>query len=122
LSGEKILKEALMMKFAIPLAAGVLCNHFGHCQEFAVVETDGDEIVKKDLFTPPPHEPGVLPRWLHELGVEIIIAGGMGRRALDLFDQNGIRVVVGAPNATPETLIEQYLTNRLITGENVCDH
>lgn len=110
------------MKFAIPLERGSLCPHFGHCQEFAIVETDGAEIIKKDLLSPPPHEPGALPRWLHGLGVEVIIAGGMGKRAMDLFDQNGIRVVIGAPTAIPETLIEQYLTDRLITGENVCDH
>lgn len=110
------------MKLAIPLADGVLCNHFGHCQQFAVVSVEGGRIVDKQLLTPPPHEPGVLPRWLQSLGVDVIIAGGMGRRALDLFAQNGVRVITGAPNLPPEALVEQYLSNTLVTGANVCDH
>ena len=110
------------MKFAIPLARGVLCNHFGHSEEFAIIDTESGQIKGKELHTPPPHEPGVLPRWLGELGVKVVIAGGMGRRALDLFEQKGIQVAVGAPSAPPETLVEQYLQGNLITGQNICDH
>jgi ATP-binding protein involved in chromosome partitioning len=110
------------MRFAIPLAEGVLCNHFGHCQEFAILTVEEGNITQKEHLNPPPHEPGVLPRWLNELGVEVIIAGGMGGRALDLFAQNGIRVVTGAPNLGPEVLVEQYLKQALQTGPNVCEH
>jgi len=110
------------MKFAIPLADGKLTAHFGHCQEFAIVEVEDSEIKNKETLVPPPHEPGVLPRWLHELGTNVIIAGGMGARALDLFVQNGIKVLTGAPSLTPEELIKQYLDNTLQTGANICDH
>jgi predicted Fe-Mo cluster-binding NifX family protein len=110
------------MKFAIPLAQGVLCVHFGHSEQFAIVDTENGQVKTKELLTPPPHEPGVLPRWLQELGVNVVIAGGMGQRAQDLFNQNGIRVVVGAPNEEPESLIQNYLTGALVTGENICDH
>jgi len=110
------------MKFAIPLAQGVLCAHFGHSEQFAIVDTQDGEIKGKELLTPPQHEPGVLPRWLQELGVKVVIAGGMGQRAQDLFNQNGIEVVVGAPSDEPESLIQNYLTGALATGENLCDH
>jgi predicted Fe-Mo cluster-binding NifX family protein len=110
------------MKFAIPLAQGVLCAHFGHSENFVIVDTQDGQIKSKELLTPPPHEPGVLPRWLQELGVNVVIAGGMGRRAQDLFNQNGIKVVVGAPSDEPESLIQNYLTGALVTGENLCDH
>lgn len=110
------------MKFAVPLAEGVLCRHFGHCQEFAVIQIDDGQIKARERHVPPPHEPGVLPRWLSELGVNVVIAGGMGRRALDLFSQKGIKVVVGAPSDSPENLIQAYLEGRLVTGENLCDH
>jgi predicted Fe-Mo cluster-binding NifX family protein len=110
------------MKFAIPLVEGVLCAHFGHCQEFAIIDTDDGQIKGKELHTPPPHEPGVLPRWLGDMGVKVVIAGGMGRRALDLFSQKGIQVAIGAPSARPETLVEQYLQGTLKTGQNICDH
>ena len=110
------------MKFAIPLAEGKLTAHFGHCQEFALVEVEDNEIKNKETLVPPPHEPGVLPKWLHELGTNVIIAGGMGARALDLFAQNNIKVIVGASALTPEVLVKQYLDNTLQTGGNVCDH
>ena len=110
------------MKFAIPLAEGKLTAHFGHCQEFALVEVEGNVIKNKETLVPPPHEPGVLPKWLHDLGTDVIIAGGMGARALDLFAQNDIKVFVGASALTPEELVKQYLDNTLQTGGNVCDH
>jgi predicted Fe-Mo cluster-binding NifX family protein len=110
------------MKFAVPLAEGKLTAHFGHCQEFALVDVEEDAIKKKETLVPPPHEPGLLPKWLHELGANVIIAGGMGARAVDLFAQNGIKVITGAPSLTPEELVQQYLDNSLQTGANACDH
>jgi predicted Fe-Mo cluster-binding NifX family protein len=110
------------MKFAIPLAEGKLTAHFGHCQEFALVDVEDNEIKNTETLVPPPHEPGVLPKWLHDLGTNVIIAGGMGARALDLFAQNDIQVVVGAPTLTPEELVGQFLDNKLEGGANICDH
>ena len=110
------------MKFAIPLAEGKLTAHFGHCREFALIEVQGTEIKSKQLLIPPPHEPGVLPKWLHELGADVIIAGGMEQRAVELFGQNGIMVVTGAPALEPELLVRSYLDNSLETGDNLCDH
>lgn len=115
-------KEGTVMKIAIPIAEGKLTAHFGHAAQFAIVHVENQEIKEKELLTPPPHEPGVLPKWLHELGVGVIIAGGMGQRALSLFGDNGIKVMTGAANHTPEELVRQYLTNSLVTGDNVCDH
>jgi ATP-binding protein involved in chromosome partitioning len=113
-----------VMKIAIPLADGKLCMHFGHCAQFALMAVDekAKTITDKQLLTPPPHEPGVLPRWLHEQGATVIIAGGMGSRAQGLFAENGITVVVGAPAEAPEKLVSLYLAGTLVSGANVCDH
>jgi len=122
-TGEREDEESYNMKIAIPLADGCLCMHFGHCEHFALVETDErNNIVSKTLLTPPAHEPGVLPAWLHEQGADVIIAAGMGMRAQQLFTQNHITVVVGAPARTPEQLVEEYLNDTLETGDNICDH
>ena len=110
------------MKFAVPLAEGKLTLHFGHCQEFAIIEVKEEKIVNKELLVPPPHEPGVLPKWLHDMGVNVVIAGGMGHRAIDLFHQAGIEVITGAEVAAPETLVKHYLNKTLVTGENACSH
>ena len=110
------------MKFAIPLANGKLTAHFGHCHEFALIEVAENEITDKQMLIPPPHEPGVLPGWLHHLGADVIIAGGMGQRAISLFLEQGIKVITGAPEREPEKLVNSYLDNTLMTGANVCDH
>ena len=112
------------MKIAVPTANGLLAMHFGHCEQFTIIDTDdaSKEITAVNQETPPPHEPGVLPRWLHELGVDLIIAGGMGMRAQQLFDMNGIKVVVGAPSDEPQKIVSDYINGILETGDNVCDH
>jgi len=112
------------MRIAIPLTEGRLSQHFGHCQEFAVVDIDGDSktICNKELLKPPVHEPGVLPKWLSGIQVNLVIAGGMGQRAQRLFEQSGVSVLVGAPSELPEEIVEAYLSGTLATGENVCDH
>jgi len=121
---RKETKTMKTMKIAIPMADGKLCMHFGHCQQFALVEVDDGTkaITGTSYLTPPPHEPGVLPRWLHEQGANVIIAGGMGQRAQDLFSQNGIKVVVGASAGKPEDVVSAYLSGTLEVGQNVCDH
>lgn len=112
------------MKIAIPVADGRLCPHFGHCQQFALIDVDETtrQPAQTAFLTPPPHEPGVLPRWLHQQGAEVIIAGGMGQRAQQLFAENGIQVVVGAAADTPENIVQAYLNGSLVSGQNLCDH
>lgn len=110
------------MKVAIPTADGRLCMHFGHCSEFVVLTVEDGKVAGRDALTPPAHAPGVLPKWLAGEGVTVVIAGGMGMRAQQLFDAAGIEVIVGAPAETPEDLVQGYLDGTLETGTNVCDH
>ena len=112
------------MRIAIPVTDGKLSLHFGHCEHFAIIDRDsgGTGIISEKLMTPPPHEPGVLPKWLAEMDVELIIAGGMGQRAQQLFVQNGIDVVVGASESEPRKLVLKHLSGQLQCGQNICDH
>ncbi|MFZ2147500.1 MAG: iron-sulfur cluster carrier protein MrpORP [Sedimentisphaerales bacterium] len=112
------------MRIAVPLVQGRLSLHFGHCDQFAIFDIDGEtsKVINRKDATPPAHAPGVLPKWLHENNVSIIIAGGMGQRAQQLFAQNDIKVVIGASSNSPEELVSAYLQNTLETGDNICDH
>lgn len=112
------------MRIAIPVATGKLAAHFGHCEEFALIDVDPDQktILDQNVITAPPHEPGLLPGWLAKHGAEVIIAGGMGARAKQLFDQQDIHVVIGAPSLAPESVAQAYLEENLQTGPNLCDH
>ncbi|WP_066633425.1 NifB/NifX family molybdenum-iron cluster-binding protein [Desulfolucanica intricata] len=114
------------MKIAIPIAENKLCTHFGHCETFYFfnVNMDTQEITGKEILEAPPHEPGLLPRLLSEKGVNVVIAGGMGAKAQDLFNQRGIKVVVGVNPAvgSPENIVKTYLSGSLQAGTNPCDH
>lgn len=109
-------------RIAIPLENGILCSHFGHCQQFSIIDTQDNLITGENLVTPPPHEPGLLPGWLAEKGVTDVIAGGMGQRAIGLFTQQKINVFVGAPVKEPKVLASDLLSDHLEAGANYCDH
>jgi len=106
----------------VPVSGGKLSSHFGHCEQFAFIETQNGKIVEMEMRTPPGHEPGELPRWLYAQGADVAIVGGMGERAQGLLREKGIEVIIGAPMDSPESLANQYLSNSLISGDNVCDH
>ena len=61
------------MKYAVPVSGGELCPHFGHCEQFALIEVDEvkKEVVGKEYVNPPAHQPGVLPNWLADQGVNL---------------------------------------------------
>jgi len=106
----------------VPVSGGKLSAHFGHCEQFAFMETQNHKIAGTDMRTPPAHEPGVLPQWLYDQGADVVIVGGMGERAQGLLREKGIEVIIGAPMDPPESLANQYLSNTLVSGANVCDH
>ncbi len=108
--------------FAVPTENGKLCAHFGHCDKFAIVETEDQKVVKEEFITPPVHQPGVYPQFLAQKGVSVIISGGMGQKAQQLFTQNNIEVCMGVAAESPSKLVEQYLDDKLKTGDNLCDH
>ena len=109
---------------AVPVAGGRLCMHFGHCEQFALLEVDTQQkkILNSRQMDPPPHQPGLLPRWLHDQGVNLVIAGGMGQRAQGIFAEQGIEVLVGAPAESADRLAQNYLDGTLQLSENACDH
>ena len=112
------------MKYAVPVSGGVLCSHFGHCEQFALIDVDEvkKEIIKKELISAPEHQPGLLPPWLAQQGVKCVIAGGMGMNAQNLFKNQGVMVIVGASENDPEKVVMDYMRGILATGENICDH
>jgi predicted Fe-Mo cluster-binding NifX family protein len=112
------------MKIAIPASEGKLFPHFGHCREVAMVEVDPTKktIVSTKIIPAPPHEPGSFPAWFKAQGANVVITGGMGQRALDLFTAGGIQVVAGAPVDTVESTVTAWLQGRLNGGKNSCNH
>lgn len=108
--------------FAIPTAGGRLTPHFGRCEQFAIVETENNKIVKDYYLDPPEHQPGTYPRFLADKKVDVIFAGGMGPKAQDLFTMNNIEVYMGVYEGKPAEIVDQYFNGQLQSGDNSCDH
>jgi predicted Fe-Mo cluster-binding NifX family protein len=108
------------MKVAVPMIQGRFSDHFGGAEGFGLFEVDerSKTVMAKVVAEAPPHERGAFPRWLHEQGAEVILAGGMGPRALQMFEHYGIEVVVGVRGDDPEALVKGFLDGTLeATGE-----
>lgn len=117
-----IINLKTMKKIAIPTIEGALSAHFGHCQNFLIFDVENQNIVKETSIAAPPHEPGLLPKWLADMKVTDIISGGMGQRAIGLFNQNGINVFVGAPVKNAKEIVHDFINGNLETNVNLCDH
>jgi predicted Fe-Mo cluster-binding NifX family protein len=111
-------------RIAIPVANGRLHGHFGGCCEFALVQVDPEKKVAlhTDVLPAPEHKPGAFPRWLREQGVEVVIAGGIGKRALANFAHHGITVRAGFADASVEQLVAAYLNGQLTATPDGCEH
>lgn len=114
----------IILRIAVPVANQRLCQHFGHCDEFYLFDVNEVEakILNQHVVEAPEHEPGLLPRWLGDQGVKVVIAGGMGGQAQQLFAARGVKVITGAPAFEPELIVMNYLKGVLVTGDNTCDH
>lgn len=107
---------------ALPMENGRLCEHFGHCEYFAIVKVENSKVVDIQELTPPEHVPGLYPRWVAEFGVTDVIAGGMGQKAIELFNQQKINAFVGAPVKSVSEIVDDFINNRLALTANYCNH
>ncbi|KPJ63351.1 MAG: hypothetical protein AMS15_00655 [Planctomycetes bacterium DG_23] len=110
------------MKIAVPVIQGRVSPHFGRSDYFAFFDIEQGKLKAGERCNPPPHAPGVIPKWLKEQETDVVITGGIGPRALDIFAQYGIKVLTGAPNLEPEELVRQHLQGTLALEENICEH
>lgn len=107
------------MKIAVASDNGFVAGHFGHCENFNVFHVEGEQVVNHEVVANPGHKPGFLPNFLNDLGVNVIIAGGMGGGAVQIFNEKGIEVVVGVRNTAKEAA-ELYLKGELESTGSIC--
>ncbi len=108
------------MKIAVATENGAVSAHFGHCEGFTIYEVEGKEIIKQVFLQNPGHKPGFLPNYLHDNGVNTIIAGGMGAGAIEIFNQKNINIITGASGNT-EDVATAYIEGKLTSSASVCN-
>lgn len=107
------------MKIAVASDGMNVSAHFGHCEEFMVFESEKGLIKTESALKNPGHKPGFLPNFLNENGVQVIISGGMGGAAVDIFNSHNIEVVIGAAG-TAKDMAVKYLKGELKSTGSVC--
>jgi len=103
----------------------VLSHHFGRCPYYIVVDVDDKEIkdVKavKNPFYESHGQTGEVPNFIHSLGADVIIAGGMGPKAIGIFQQLGIQAVTGASGIVGD-VIKSYIHGQIEGAVPCSDH
>ena len=107
------------MKIAIASDGKNVSQHFGHCEGFTIYEVAEGKILSNEFTQNPGHKPGYLPVFLKELNVDVIIAGGMGETAQQLFNERNIEVIVGTQGLCDDT-INKYVKGDLKSTGSVC--
>ena len=108
-----------MMKIAVACDGENVTGHFGHCENFTMFDTENGQIVKKEPIPNPGHKPGFLPNFLGDRGAEVIISGGMGGGAVDIFNERNIEVILGATGSAEEA-VKKYLAGELESTGSIC--
>jgi predicted Fe-Mo cluster-binding NifX family protein len=96
-------------------------SHFGHCEKFAIYHIRNNEIIHQECIISPGHEPGKLPRLLASCGVTHVLAGGMGMKAIQLFEEQGIGVILGIQGSVDQ-VAQDFAMERIVPGESMCHH
>lgn len=111
-----------MKKLAMPIEGDVLAHHFGHSKVFYFFEIEDNKVTKSYTKVPPPHEEGVIPRWLASEKVSDLLVGGIGPKAVEILYAHGITVFVGVEPADAESLALDFINGNLNLGQNSCNH
>ena len=111
-----------MKKLAMPIIGNKLSPHFGHCEYFKFYEVENQMVQKEELIKAPVHRPGLFPKWLVDMKVTDVIAGGIGHKAIEIFNKNKINVFVGVDVKDSNTIVNDYLNGTLKTHGNLCNH
>jgi predicted Fe-Mo cluster-binding NifX family protein len=108
------------MRIAIATLQGEVCEHFGYCESFTIYDVENEQIIKKMALENPGHRPGFLPAFLSDHGINVIIAGGMGSGAVDLFNERHIAIITGASGEV-DSVINKWLSRELKSSGSVCN-
>lgn len=108
-----------MLKIAVATIKGMVAEHFGYCENFMIFDVENKEIIKSEVVANPGHKPGFLPNFLADLGVNVIISGGIGAKAVNIFNDKNVEVIIGALG-DGEKVVKEYLSGTLKSTGSVC--
>lgn len=106
-------------KVAIAVDSGEVAQHFGRCDKYVILRCKNGKIKEKKDLKHPGHKPGFLPKFLAEKGVEVILTGGIGRKAINLFERADIKIISGVKGEVNK-VIKDLMEEKINGGKNLC--
>lgn len=107
------------MRIAITTEGSYVSEHFGRCPHYTIVDLEGNKIIKFELIENPGHKSGFMPNFLKQKGVECVICGGIGTKAINYFSELGIKVIMGVTEKI-EDVLEKMKKGELEGGGSLC--
>ena len=107
------------MRIVVAAMGTAVAGHFGHCENFLFFDTENGGITAENSVPNPGHRPGFLPNFLADNDAQVIIAGGMGGGAVEIFNERGVEVIVGV-QGDARTAVETYLRGELKSTGSIC--
>lgn len=107
------------MKIAVASEKDMVTEHFGHCESFNVYVIEDGKVISSESIPNPGHRPGFLPNFLNDIGVNVIIAGGMGGGAVEIFNEKGIEVFTGVQGQSIDA-VNNYMKGLLKSTGSFC--
>ena len=112
------------MRFAISVEdnnglESVVSHHFGRCPFFVLVDMEDDDIKEVQVIDNPhyvQHQVGMVPEFINSLSANVMISGGMGRRAIAFFEEYGIAAATGA-SGNVSTTLKAYMNGSLSVAQ-----
>lgn len=111
------------MKIAVPTRGNVVDDHFGHCEFYTIYTIEDGKVTAKETM-PSPQGCGCksnIAPVLHNMGVEVMLAGNMGEGAKNVLRNNSIAVIRGCSGNTDE-LAQAYIRGEIKDNGEVCHH
>ncbi|MFB6076058.1 MAG: NifB/NifX family molybdenum-iron cluster-binding protein [Candidatus Aenigmatarchaeota archaeon] len=107
------------MKIAVSTDSGKVSAHFGRCPEFTIAKIEDGEVKNKEVIENPGHRPGYLPKFMNEKQIDCIVSGGMGRKAISMFNDYEIEAITGI-NGNVDEVLEEMAEGEIEGSANPC--
>ncbi len=108
-----------MKRIAVPVVNGKLSEYFGRCNHYEIFDIDGNQINQSriEMLTGIPTED--LPVWTSTQGITDVIVHKLDKQIINQFLDKKINLFVGVDVDTPQNLIEEYLSGKLTSNNNI---
>ena len=108
------------MRIALAVDNNMITQHFGYCEYFVVYEVENKQIMGSEILNNPPHQKGLLPKYLKENNIDVVITGNLGQMAINLMNNLGIECIRGVKGNLVE-VINAYVDGTLESKDIACN-